>query len=534
MEQKKNISLLGMVLLNVINFGLVGFWSFDGAIMPLFLTSKFNMSNTQIVFIVGIGKIMIALSLVFGLYSDITRTKMGKRRPLMLIGGLIAAPLIALIPYIPSIPVLIAVITLVYFGIQFAAVPYFALVPEVVPNEKLGTANAFFSAFGGIGTLVAYAVLLMVVYSTNKPLAFQIMAMIVLFGTIVSVACTKESIPETTGPKQSKLKQIKDFTVSIFKQLPELPELMWFLFSNLFFWLALGAFLIFFTKFFEYYVNIPGTKGGLILGIVIIVSVLLAVPVGMLGDKISRKGFLYVGMAIIFVGLSIGYFTIGPTSKAAGYDISSEKQVKQLASAYGYNIDSIDLSGFSKDPFDPPVDVNQDEMFDKKVDVMRWCLNGELEPEQCENAVPLVMGTDHPDLAKVQENFKAIQGEMATDSKKVLILAFAVIIFTAVGLTICFIIMATILPTLMPEDKMGLYMGFYSTVTGIGQFLSVLIAGFVIDLTLAKNIGAVGYRWIFIQGSVFMLFAIVMLYIVPYIPNATDPTITDKLNRKEK
>jgi len=37
MDDKKNVKLMTMVLLNVINFGLVAFWSFDGAIMPLFL-----------------------------------------------------------------------------------------------------------------------------------------------------------------------------------------------------------------------------------------------------------------------------------------------------------------------------------------------------------------------------------------------------------------------------------------------------------------------------------------------------------------
>jgi Na+/melibiose symporter-like transporter len=145
MDARKNITIPKMMLLNMVNFGIVAFWSFDGAAMPLFLTSNFGLSNTAITLILGIGKFMIVLSLFFGLYSDLTQLNWGKRRPLMLLGGLIAAPLIALIPHMQEVWSLVAVITVVYFGMQFTAVPYYALVPEVVPNEKLGTANAFFS-----------------------------------------------------------------------------------------------------------------------------------------------------------------------------------------------------------------------------------------------------------------------------------------------------------------------------------------------------------------------------------------------------
>ena len=39
MNQEKDITIGRMVLLNVINFGLVGFWSYDGGAMPALLWS---------------------------------------------------------------------------------------------------------------------------------------------------------------------------------------------------------------------------------------------------------------------------------------------------------------------------------------------------------------------------------------------------------------------------------------------------------------------------------------------------------------
>lgn len=535
MNQKKNISVPGMVLLNVINFGLVAFWAFDGAAMPLLLTSKFGLSNTAISAIVGIGKIMIALSLFFGVFSDLTQTRWGKRRPLMLAGGLIASPLIALIPHMPAVWALVIMLTVIYFGVQFAAVPYFALVPEVVPNEKLGTANAFFSVFGGVGTLIAYVVLLSVVYKTNKPLAFYILAASTFTGTIISVVSTKEHLPSEPLGKKKKVNRFKSTAgcvAEVAKDLPGLPDLSVFMLSNLCFWLSLGAFLVYFTKFMEYYVNIPGTDAGIVLGVVVIVSIFLAVPVGIIGDKWNRKKFNLIGMIIIFIGLLVGYITVGPNSPVSGYDLADQVSVKKIAASIDYDVSNIDFAPFADEQFSPPLDVNDDGMFDKKSDVMRWCLNGGLKGGDCDAGVAKVLGEGSQSAAPTATALKTIGAYIQKHTKKVLMAAFAIIGFSALGLTICFVIMAAILPTLMPEEKMGLYMGFYSTVTGIGQFLSLMIAGKMIDATIGS--AALGYRWIFIQGSVFMLFAAIILSRVPYIPNAKDPTISDKARQKQQ
>jgi Na+/melibiose symporter-like transporter len=531
---KKQITLPQMILLNVINFGLVCFWSFDGAAMPLLLTSKFGLTNTQIGAIIGIGKLMIGLSLFFGIYSDLTQAKWGKRRPLMLIGGIIAAPLIALIPHMPSVWILIILMTFIYFFIQFSAVPYFALVPEVTPNEKLGTVNAFFSAFGGIGTMVAYAVLLMVVYSVNKPLAFYILAAVHLAGTIVTVVSIKE-LPAPPPEKGSKLRLGWNFIKDIIAEMPSLKELTWFLVMNFFFWLALGAFISFFTKLTEYYINIPGTQGGLVLGIVVVISVILAVPVGMLGDKVSRKAILMLGLILIAVGLTTGYFIVGPTSSVSGLNLGMEKDVRAAAANYGIDVSQADFSMFLPKLLSPPRDINEDKMLDdKKSDALRWCLNGELAPEKCDTAIAAVMGDDNPALAATTAAVKAIRPRIDAETGKVLKIMLLVIGFTALGLTICFIITATVLPTLMNEDKMGLYMGLYSTITGLGQLISGVLAGFVIDRTLAASIPAFGYRWLFIQGAFFAVLAILALCKVTYIPKATDPTVTDLIKAGKK
>lgn len=536
MTKKLSITLGGMVLLNVINLGLTGFWAFDGAIMPLYLTSKFGLSNSTIGLILGIGKFMIVLSMFFGLFSDLTQMKWGKRRPLMLLGGLISAPLIALLPHMTALPLLIAILTICYFGIQLAAVPYFSLVPEVVPNEKLGTANAFFSIFGGVGTLLAYAFILSVVYKSNKNMAFYVIAVLHLIGTLVSVFAVKEHLPEPK--KVDKTKIMLSSISEIIADIPKYPSIFKFLLSNLFFWLGLGAFVVFFTKFMEYYVNIPGEIAGYVLGTVVGVSILLAVPVGLLGDKINRKTMTSVGMLIVFVGLLLGYILIGPSSTVSGLDLADSTVVAKIAALNGFDTSAADLTVFANEEFDPPADVNNDEMNDKKSDILRWCLNGTLVDDKesgdlaCRKAVSVLLGENADTLDSTAGVLGDLGKVIQAQTKKVLIISFGIIAIAAIGLTICFVIMATILPTLMPDGKMGLYMGFYSTVTGLGQLISLTLAGIIIDATI--NNSALGYRWIFIQGSAFMLVAILALKKVPYIPTATQPTISDMERKNGK
>lgn len=534
MEQKKDITIGKMALLNVISFGLTGYWAFDGAVMPLFLTSKFGLSNTAISLLLMIGKGMILCSVVFGLFSDFTFPKWGKRRPLMLYGGLLSAPLIILLPHAPNVIVLSIMLTFIYFGLQFAAVPYFALIPEVVPNEKLGTANAFFSGIGGIGTVVSYAVLLSIVYKTNKYMAFYIFGVIHFICTLVTVLTIKEYPQEKPEGDANRFVAICKTAKEAAREIPKLKDLLWFLSSNLFFWLSLGAFIVYFTKFMEYYVNIPGTKAGLVLGSVVIISILLAVPVGMLGDKLSRRKLCFAGMAIIFVGLTIGYFVIGPGSTVSAYKLGDIDSVQKFAANGKIDISGADLAAFKNEAFKPEFDVNKDEMFDKKSDVMRWCLNGEINPDVCEKGIAAVIGKDSPAFAATRDAFKRLSADILKQTSGVLTLSYIIIAFTAVGLTTCFIIMAAILPSLMPVGNMGFFMGLYSTVTGGGQLISLGIAGIMIDATLKSGAGAFGYRWIFVQGVVFMAIAALLVLKVPYIPNANQPTISDLAEQKKK
>ncbi len=526
MDSKKNVTLMQMIVLNVINLGITGFISFDGAAMPLYLTQQFGLNNSQIGMLLGIGKVMIALSMFFGLYSDLTWFKWGKRRPIMLIGGLLSAPLIALVPHVGALWMLIIMMVVYYFGVQFAAIPYYALVPEVVPNEKLGTANAFFSIFGGLGTAIAYAVLLGVVYKADKPLAFLILGVMHLVCTLTTVFLTKEYTPETKPEKVNRVKALLMSPVEIFKDMPKYPSLAVFLLSNLFFWISLGAFVVFFTKFMEYYVNIPGTKAAFVLAAVVVVSIVFAVPVGVIGDKLNRKMLCAVGMFMIFGGLLTGYFLIGPGSVVSAKDLTKISDVTRLAEQYGIDQNGATLDVFPNTAFDGKgIDVNDDGMKDKKADVMRWCLNGALDAKQCATAVAKVIPTSDPAYKPTVKFFDLMAKDIQKYTNKVLVISFVVISFTAIGLTVCFLIMAAILPTIMPEEKMGLYIGFNTTVTGIGNLISLVLAGFVMDLTM--KLPALGYRWMFVQGALFMLLAAITILRAPYIPNAKDPTISD-------
>ena len=148
-----------MIMLNIINIGLVVFWSVDGAFMTNYLTKKefcfspFGMTDFGASVVLYIGQFMVMLGLLFGYWSDRTRTKMGKRKPYMLGGAIAVAVLYSMIPFVNSLALVVALQIVVYFFLVLMSIPYYSLIPDVTPADKLSTCNAFFSLFGAIGTI---------------------------------------------------------------------------------------------------------------------------------------------------------------------------------------------------------------------------------------------------------------------------------------------------------------------------------------------------------------------------------------------
>ena len=474
-----------MILLNIINIGIVVFWSVDGAFMTNYLTkttfcfSPFGMSDFWASVVLNTGQLMIVLGVLIGYWSDRTRSKWGKRRPFMLIGALIVGAFYCLIPFFNSLSMVILLQILVYFFIVFMAIPYYSIIPDVTPGDKLSTCNAFFSLFGAIGTIVGYAVIGgMLCDQCSYPeqyryLPFFATAAFIVFFTVITVFTTREDTnypaerPESGG--------FGKWLKGLMEDLKKHRALSLFIVYNFLLWCGLQGFVKFFTRFMDNDMGVPLDTASIALGLLPIVVMLLAVPVGILGDKLNRKNMLMVGTLLTLFGMAGGFFII---PKNLPLEKRGTNQLAQYETA-------------------APAETAQPAQEEKPADGAynyEKCKAG--DPDPCSGA-----GSDI--LSKV----KMLKVEPLKTTAIVLGVASA-------GLCIIFLIMASVAPTLMPKEKVGEYMGLLSATTGLGGAVGLLISGALSTLL----INSIHCRVIFIVGMICLALAAVVLTRID-IPN---------------
>ncbi|MEW5944731.1 MAG: MFS transporter [bacterium] len=479
-----------MMLLNVINVGIVVFWSVDGAFMTNYLTkrvncfSPFGMTDFEASVVLNTGQLMIVLGLLFGYLSDRTRTRIGRRAPFILSGAVAAAVFYCVIPFLNDLALVVAVQVIVYFFVVWMSIPYYALVPDVTPPEKLSTCNAFFSLFGAVGTIAGYAVVGGILCdqcaypSLYRYLPFGATGALLLLFALTTVAATREDttappglpvrVRAQTGAQTPRGEGFIRWFAGLVSDLRERRDLFWFMVFNFVLWMGLQGFVKFFTRFMDSDMGVPLDTAALALGVLPVVVMALAVPVGILGDRVSRKGLLMAGVLITMAAMVAGYFLIRPNARPAG----APAAVTGAPAAGG-------VSGF-KAEYD-----------------YAECLAG--SPDPCGGGSGDMLGK----LGMLREE------PLRTTA---LVLGAA-----SAGLCVVFVLMAAIAPTLMPENKVGEFMGLLSATTGLGSAVGLIVSG-ALSTLLAATIHC---RVIFIIGAACLAAASLVLLKVK-IRNARD------------
>ena len=281
---------------NVFFTGLTSFFTDTStkmvySVMPLFLLS-IGASKTTISLIEGIAESTASLVKVLsGFWSD----KIGKNKPFMLIGYCITAlvtPLYALV----RVPV--QVLFYRFFeriGKGLRAAPRDSLISNSVDQKDAGKNFGFHKAMDNSGAILGplCAFLFLYFFPQNFSIIFLIATIPALLGVITIAVFIKETknVKAKTAPKIS------------LKRLPK--KFFFFLFIIFIFTLGNSADALLLVKTTETGINkayIP-----FVYMIFNVVSVLLAIPIGKLSDKIGRERLIIPGFLIY----AITYFMFG-------------------------------------------------------------------------------------------------------------------------------------------------------------------------------------------------------------------------------
>jgi Na+/melibiose symporter-like transporter len=292
----KNSTLKNMFLLGTAWFGMSAFFAFNTASVPLFFNERIEQKWVVGLILGMMGAFGVFVSPISGILSDKMRHRLGRRRPLMILGLPFVLLLMVFTQYLPS-PALMALIwPFVYFFHLLIERPYSALLPDIISTDKRATANGVCQFMGGGGNLL-YFVVGGYLWARSEEATFYLVALVYGLGISLVLLGISE---RPTHLDEVKINSSSSF-FSYVKELAGRKTLINYSLASLFWQIGLNSVMPWMTSFGTKELGMSVTLSFMILAMSVGVLIILAVPVGMLADKAGRTRLMSFGLLIFVI-----------------------------------------------------------------------------------------------------------------------------------------------------------------------------------------------------------------------------------------
>lgn len=314
---EKGFAPIDYVKITIFGFAMTALWSsLHGIILPLRLLDFVaeTQKSTYLGILTFTGLLLaIAVQPIAGAFSDCSSFRWGRRRPFILVGALLALALLPGIGLAGSLAILFAIYYLLQVSTNTALGPYYAFIPDLVPEENRGQASGvkgLLEIVGGV-TFIWVVGHLMANYSNGEGrwwlwLSLGILG-IVFLGTMIGTVLTVKERPGTGGPKLPLLPTLgKSFRIDV-KATPDFKR---FLVSRLLFIIPLTTFMTFGLYFFK---DIAGVADpAAVMGDFALVTggcmLAMVFPAGRLSDRVGRRPVAFFSGFIGATGIGLLFF----------------------------------------------------------------------------------------------------------------------------------------------------------------------------------------------------------------------------------
>lgn len=296
----KRTILIGLAFLSI-----SAFWQMYDNIIPLILKNSFELGETITGVIMAADNVLALFLLpLFGLLSDRTDTKIGKRMPFIIAGTVLSVVFLLILPaadHSRNLTLFIVVLFLTLLSMGLYRSPSVALMPDLTPKPLRSKGNAIINLMGAVGGVYS---LIMIQILVGKgitpdyfPLFFSVALLMVicvaiLFLTVKETKISQAVMPETENNASEPGKGSK--------LSPEVKRSLIFMLSSIALWyIAYNAVT---TAFSRYATHIWGMENGGYASCLIVATVAAIVsyiPIGAISSRIGRKKTILVGVAML-------------------------------------------------------------------------------------------------------------------------------------------------------------------------------------------------------------------------------------------
>lgn len=310
--------LIGFAFLSISSF-----WQMYDNLIPLILTNTFKINETVSGVIMAADNILALFLLpLFGGISDRSNFKLGKRKPFILFGTVVAVILMMGLPILdnsyfaaPTIWKLvgfIGILGLLLISMGTYRSPAVALMPDVTPKPLRSKGNAIINLMGAVGGIL-YLIANSLIYTKSRteglkhinyqPI-FIIVGFIMLFALFIIIFFVNE--PELRKKQELYEKQnpTEDDAVVIKNDEGKMPKdvkksLIFLLLSVAFWYIGYNAITTWFSVYATKIWGMAVGEASLCLTVAMAGAIVSYIPVGNIASKIGRKTTIKFGAALL-------------------------------------------------------------------------------------------------------------------------------------------------------------------------------------------------------------------------------------------
>ena len=322
----KRTYLVGFAFLSI-----CAFWQMYDNLIPLILTNTFHM-NEGISGLIMAADNLLALFLLplFGGLSDRCTSKMGKRRPFILFGTIIAVVLMLGLPLIadsyhaaPSQAKMIGFI--VVLGLLLVSMgtyrsPAVALMPDVTPKPLRSKGNAIINLMGAVGG-VLYLLITTFLYTTKSDTYISYFPLFAIVGGIMLV-CVFIIMAFVNEPKLAAKQQeyeqahpednLMEVTENGEQMSKGVKKSLTFLLLSIALWyIAYNGITTWFTVYAQRMWHMSLGQANMCLTVATVGAIVSYIPVGNIASKYGRRSTIRIGTLLLTACFAAGFaFTL--------------------------------------------------------------------------------------------------------------------------------------------------------------------------------------------------------------------------------
>lgn len=300
------------VLIGLSFASILAFWQLYDQVIPVILENHFGCSTGVTNAIMAIDNVLAVFMLpLFGMISDRTKTRLGRRTPYILFGTAAAVALMIVIAVITEVGnfagffvclMLLLVVMSVY---RSPAVSY---MPDVTPKPLRSKGNAVINLVGYIGGIFTTIVMAFLVKSTPAPDGTMVYgSFIPIFAAVaafmlITVLIMAFTLNENKIVREANVGSDEDDSAAVpggKLEKPVLKSLIFILLSVFLWFTAYNGVTTSFSRYFENVYGVGAGSSSLYLTVATVAAIASFVPLGIISSKLGRKKTILLGILVM-------------------------------------------------------------------------------------------------------------------------------------------------------------------------------------------------------------------------------------------